>query len=108
MILFSFVTGMTKWGNSLLMLNNISDIPLNLGRLFNEINGLCELPATLMFLTLMVSWVVFRFYGTWYEILGVAFWDSMKLGKNDKLFGSAWMGVSCAMVLFVMNIYWFY
>ena len=62
MILYSFVTGMTKWGNVLLILNDMTDIVLNLGRLLNELQFWHKLPTALTFVLLLITWGTFRIY----------------------------------------------
>ena len=69
LILYSFTTGLHKWGFAVYFLNDLSEIFVNFGRLFNEIEQTKDIPVLISFTATIISWFYGRIYSYFIEVL---------------------------------------
>jgi ceramide synthetase len=111
LLIISYTLRCHKLGMLVMMLHDVTDIFLDLGKMFQymkvnnqgEVNKIMDISAYTCFVGLLVSWVVCRLY--WYP-LKVLFWG-LRAPRDVVDIWVVAIGNLAFVTLFFMNIYWF-
>ena len=105
MIAYSYMNKCTPWGFAIFFMNDISEIPLNISRFFNEITYTKNIPMLICFIFLNIIWFTNWVYCYNWEVLIPLFKKFWYEDISDILYLYV-MGSINLVSLSIMNLFW--